>query len=155
MTSRSDAYDRKIISVVQVDNQLSTSDIGARVGLSKSAVQRRLASLRADGRIMADIAVPDPTKLGAFLSFVLLVTLETDRPSAMKRFTEEVGRTGEVQQCYHVTGPTDFILIVTVRDQEHFAGVAGDLLYGNPDVLRFETCLVVDRTKVGLGLPMK
>lgn len=60
----------------------------------------------------------------------------------------------EVQQCYHVTGGVDFMALVNVRDQAHFSELPGTLLYDNADIARFETCLVVDRAKVGLELPL-
>lgn len=153
--SGSDELDRRILSLVQQNNRLTTSEIGERVGLSKSSVQRRLATLRSDGTIMADVAVANPAKVGTYLSFVLLVTLVTDRPETMKHFADAVNGSPEVQQCYHVTGPADFVLIVNVRDQDHFAEITRVLLYDNPDVSRFETCLIIERAKIGLALPVE
>ena len=154
MTAPLDDFDRKILALVQQDNQLTITEIGERVGLSKSAVQRRLAALHLDGRILADVAVPNPNRLGPFLGFVLSVTLKSDRPDTMSRFAQAARARTEVQQCYHVTGPTDFVLIVNVTDQAHFDELTRELLYDNQDIERFESSLIVERTKIGLTLPI-
>ncbi|MBL4871332.1 MAG: AsnC family protein [Robiginitomaculum sp.] len=46
---RLDDFDKNILSIVQDDNQLSHSEIGKRVGLSTSAVRRRLSHLQYQG----------------------------------------------------------------------------------------------------------
>ena len=44
-----DEFDREILQIVQRDNRLTNAEIGERVGLSPSAVRRRLAALRDSG----------------------------------------------------------------------------------------------------------
>jgi DNA-binding Lrp family transcriptional regulator len=150
-----DAFDRKIIALVQTHNRRTTVEIADQVGLSRSAVHRRLSALRESGVLMADVAIPDPKRLGPFLTFILTITMRTDKASHMRRLERAMRETAEVQQCYHVTGSSDFIAIVNVRSQDHFSEVTEALLYSNPDVSRFETCLVVERTKLGLTLPIE
>jgi DNA-binding Lrp family transcriptional regulator len=62
--------------------------------------------------------------------------------------------TQEVQQCYHVTGTADFILIVTVSSMEEYAAFARRCFESNKAVARFDTHVVLERAKVGLTIPM-
>jgi len=60
----------------------------------------------------------------------------------------------EVQQCYHVTGTTDFILIVTAANMEAFGEFARRWFESNENVTRYETHVVLDKMKLGLSLPI-
>ena len=53
MTERMDQFDRNILDILQRDCQRKAETIAAMVGLSPSAVQRRLKRLRAEGIITA------------------------------------------------------------------------------------------------------
>ena len=48
-----DAFDRKILRVLASEGRLAAVDVAARVGLSASAVTRRLQNLEATGAIRA------------------------------------------------------------------------------------------------------
>lgn len=159
MPTRLDRFDRMILSVIQKNNQLTMEELGQQVGLSKSAVQRRLARIRMSQLIEADVAILNPEELGSYLTFILTISLKkADKPETMSqsmtRFSEAMEKSDEVQQCYHVTGSTDYFAIVNVRDRSHFATLTKALLYDNPSVDRFETSLVVDRIKASLNLPV-
>ncbi|MGO6846785.1 Lrp/AsnC family transcriptional regulator, partial [Rhizobium ruizarguesonis] len=51
-----DRFDRDILDIVQRDCQLKAETIAERIGLSVSAVQRRLKRLREEGIIKAEVA---------------------------------------------------------------------------------------------------
>ncbi|HYZ61850.1 MAG TPA: winged helix-turn-helix transcriptional regulator, partial [Acetobacteraceae bacterium] len=55
-----DRFDLKLLDLVQRDNRLTSEALGDRVGLSATAVQRRLKRLREEGVIEADVAVVSP-----------------------------------------------------------------------------------------------
>ena len=59
-----------------------------------------------------------------------------------------------VQQCYYVTGSTDFVLMVTARDMADFEQITRRLFYDNANVRRFTTNVVLSRDKVGTTLPL-
>ena len=59
-----DRFDRALLAQVQVDNQLPARRLAERVGLSESAVLRRLRRLRREGVIVADVSVVHPGVLG-------------------------------------------------------------------------------------------
>lgn len=59
-----DQHDRRIAAILQKNNRCSADEIGEAVGLSASAVHRRIARMREDGLIAADVAVLDPKAFG-------------------------------------------------------------------------------------------
>jgi Lrp/AsnC family transcriptional regulator, leucine-responsive regulatory protein len=151
-----DQLDRKILALYQNDTRRIAESIGDAVGLSAAAVQRRLKALRANGTIRNEIAVLDPAALGfPIVCIVALTMVGGPNPRRqLDRFKREMISKPEVQQCYHVTGTTDFILIVAVSNMEAFAEFSRHSFEGNERVARFETHVVLDRVKVGLALPL-
>ncbi len=154
MDVKIDRYDRSILSAIQRNNQCTVAELGQSVGLSKSATQRRLASMREKGLVEADIAILNPDRVGSYLTFLMIITLTNADTKTMDRLNSAVNRMDEIQQCYHVTGSIDYFAIASVSNREHFARLTKELFYDNPDIKRFESSLVVDRVKVGLSLPL-
>ena len=71
-----DDFDREILRRVQLDARATGEDIGADIGLSAAAVQRRLKRLRQLGVIIAEVAVVNPAAVGQTMTFIVGVELE-------------------------------------------------------------------------------
>ncbi len=73
-----DRFDRALLAEVQADTLTPARILAERVGLSESAVLRRLRRLRQAGVIVADVAVVHPAVLGTPLCLHVLVSLERE-----------------------------------------------------------------------------
>lgn len=149
-----DAFDRKLLALVQQNARLTAEQLGERIGLSASACQRRLKRLRETGVIEAEIAVVAPEAVGRSLTMIVEVSLEREHPHIVDAFKKSMRATPEVMQCYYVTGDADFILVLTARDMKSYERFTQRFFFDNPQVRRFRTFVVMDRTKVGLGVPV-
>ena len=149
-----DEFDHQILRHLQRDALSTGEEIGAEIGLSAAAVQRRIKRLRQIGAIRATVAVLDPAVVGQTMSFVISVELERERADMLDAFRRAVREDPNVQQCYYVTGSTDFVLIVTARDMGDFELVTRRLFYDNANVRRFTTNVVLSRDKIGVSLPL-
>jgi len=151
-----DSFDAKILNIVQRDNRLSTEKIAGEVGLSPSAVQRRLKRLREGGVIEAEVAVVSPEAVGRTLMAIVGVIIEKERPllTALTEFKELILSTPEVMQCYDVTGEFDFIVVVTAKDVREYEEISRKLFVENPNVRRYKTSLVLKRVKSGMAVPL-
>jgi Lrp/AsnC family leucine-responsive transcriptional regulator len=138
-----DAFDEAILAIVQQDNQISHAAIGARVNLSESAVRRRLKALRAEGVIVADVAVVDPGRLG--LSFIVQVVFEREDPQTVRAFGADMAAEACVSQCYSVSGEVDFVLVAHAASPAAFEAWGQRVLMAHPAVKRFSTALVWSR----------
>ncbi len=150
-----DAFDRKLLGLVQRDNRLTADQLSERVGLSPSACQRRLKRLRDSGVIAADVSIVSPEALGRRLTMIVQVILEREQPDLIDAFKRSMRATPEVMQCYYVTGETDFVLILTVKDMQDYEDFTRRFFFENPNVLRFNTTMVMDRVKAGLQVPVE
>jgi Lrp/AsnC family leucine-responsive transcriptional regulator len=150
-----DAADWKILDLVQRDNRLPAEKIAGRVGLSSSAVQRRLKRLRESGTIRSDVALIPPERVGRKLTVIVEVTIgERPLQRVFSEFKRLMLATDEVQQCYHVTGRADFILVITAADVEEYEALTRKLFVDNPNVARFETSIVVNKVKFTTTVPL-
>lgn len=112
-----DAVDRKIVAWLQRDGRASFSEIGATVGLSASAVKRRVDRLRQDGVITGFAAMTDPRALGwTTEAFVALFCEGRTEPD---RIRTAVSKLPEVVAAYTVTGDHDALVHLRVRDTSH------------------------------------
>ncbi|MGR6432942.1 Lrp/AsnC family transcriptional regulator [Rhizobium sp. PAMB 3182] len=149
-----DRLDARLLSILQSHNRHSTEELGALVGLSATAVQRRVKRLREEGVIEADLSVVKPKAVGRPLAMLVLVSLERERADIVDRFKQSIRQTPEVMNGYYVTGDSDFVLIVTARSMEDYEGFTRKFFYENPDIKGFKTMVVMDRVKVGFSVPI-
>jgi len=111
-----DDFDRHILQVMQTDNQKTHGQIGEIIGLSASAVRRRLQALRKSKAIIADVSVIADELRG--LTFITQVTLSGASAASDARFRDFVRKDSAVSQCYSVSGDFDYVLIVQAKDPQ-------------------------------------
>lgn len=150
-----DRFDLHILDLVQWDNRLTSDALGERVGLSATAVQRRLKRMREDGVIEADVSIVAPKSVGRRVHMIVMVSLERERADIIDRFKKNIRATPEVMNGYYVTGEADFLLVITAEDMEDYEVFTRRFFYDNPDIKNFKTMVVMDRVKTGFGLPLR
>ncbi len=116
-------------------------------------MQRRIKRLRETGIIVREVAVVEPGTLGLSMTFVVGVQLEREHRGALDDFSRRMREDPAVQQCYYVTGNSDFVLIVLARSMQDYDDFTSRSLF-YPDIRRFTTSVVMNRVKVGLTLPL-
>lgn len=150
-----DSFDRAILAELQRNNLTPQRLIAERVNLSAPAVQRRIKRLHEEGVIAANVAVLEPARLGRPLTVVITVQLINDRPDLSRDFRARIAREAAVQQCYYVTGETDYVLIVTATDMDDYQAIVGRLFDGDDNIRRYATSIALARVKTGLQLPLE
>jgi DNA-binding Lrp family transcriptional regulator len=132
-----DAFDRHLLDLVRRDTLQPARVLATTVGLSESAVLRRLRRLRAEGVIVADVAVIDPARLGAAITLHVLVEMERER--AMAAFAEALHARPEVLGAWQVTGRTDFLLTLAVPSMAAYDAFIREVLSDERQVRTFQT----------------
>ncbi|NQZ32434.1 MAG: Lrp/AsnC family transcriptional regulator [Oceanospirillaceae bacterium] len=149
-----DNQDLHILRILQEDARNSIEYLAQEVGLSTASVQRRLKRLRDNKIIAKEVVIVAPKAVGQLMSFIISVELERDHINHLTQFKKRIKNEPRVQQCYYVTGEADFMLIVTARDMDDFERFTQTLFYNDSNVRRYKTSVVMERTKVGLSLPL-
>lgn len=154
LTPAIDESDRKILRVIQQDARRSAESIGTDIGLSASAVQRRIVRLRDEGVITAEVAIIDPKSVGRSLTMIVDVEVERERPELMAILKRWITAEPAIQEAWYVTGDGDFVLIVCIRDVEDYDALMQKLVAENPNVRRFRTRVALGTLKRGCAIPI-
>ena len=153
-----DAIDRRILRALQQDGRVTYDALAGEVGLSSSAVLRRVRRLEEAGVIGAYVALVPPERVGLGLTAYINVRLEkqTDNPLRNPRdlFRAAVQTWPEVVECAALTGEMDYLLRVVVEDMAHYSRFVMDTLLRHPSVEDCKTSFVLDRVKNTTALPL-
>lgn len=151
-----DRFDVAILNLVQDNNQLTSHEIGDKVGLSPSAVQRRLRRLRDERVIVADVAMISPAIAGSRVTVIVEVSLEREQLGHRQEFERRIRTAPEVVQCYYVTGRADFVLILNMQSMEAYGDFTDKVFSADPNVKQFYTAVVMEQVKftTQVALPM-
>lgn len=149
-----DALDRRILSVLQEDNQITNLALAERVGLSPPACLKRVRRLRDEKVIVKDVALVDPDRVGQGIVAFVGVELDRQREDVLASFERKIAAEPDVQQCYFVSGEIDYLLIVTCRDMEAYNAFARRVLANEHNIKRFRTSFNLSRVKYETKVPL-
>ncbi|HWG61371.1 MAG TPA: Lrp/AsnC family transcriptional regulator [Streptosporangiaceae bacterium] len=137
-----DVLDEQIVAALVADARASYADIGGRVGLSASAVKRRVDRLRGSGAITGFSATVDPSALGwtteAYVElFCRGRTSPADIGAAVSKYPEVTG-------ACTITGEADALLHIRASDVGHFERVV-ERIGAEAFVVRTRSVIVLSR----------
>src|SRR5512140_1257871 len=153
-----DKLDKAILRCLQLNGRETYDLMGEQVGLSASAVLRRVKRLEESGIIDSYVALVKPEAVGlgltAYLNVLLEKHTESHKRNPMDLFRASVQTWPEVVECAAVTGEMDYLLHVVVRDMAHYSNFIMDTLLKHPSVEDCRTSFVLDPVKVTTALPV-
>jgi Lrp/AsnC family leucine-responsive transcriptional regulator len=153
-----DKLDQAILRCLQENGRETYDVIGAQVGLSSSAVLRRVKRLEEAGVIDRYVALIKPEAVGLGLTAYLNVRLEkhseSHKRNPMDLFRASVQTWPEVVECAALTGDMDYLLRVVVQDMAHYSRFIMDTLLKHPSVQDCKTSFVLDRVKATTAIPV-
>ena len=143
-----DRFDLDLLNLVQRDDSRTADSLAREVPLSPSAIARRLRRLRADGWIARTTALLSPKLTQRRLRALVLIQLSEHCNQPAKAALEKllVGAP-QVQFCYEIAGPHDFVALFDCADMSEFNDVANALLASSTAVRRYETHFVKREVK--------
>lgn len=149
-----DRIDRKLLNLMQRDASRTNVDMADEVGLSPSSCLRRLQRLRKSGVIDKIVAILNPARAGRVIKAVVTVELKLHGEQHMRRFLDLASAEEAVSQAYAVTGATDVVLMLRLRDMEEFDLLCDRLFRDQTNVARFFTMIVIRTAKEETAIPL-
>lgn len=131
-----DEFDHKILLALERDGALTSAALAERVGLSPSACHRRVKAMEAAGVIEGYAAILSEKALGRGSTIFVAVTLEDQRRETMAKFERAVAQCREVQDCHLMSGESDYLLRIVLRDDDRYERVHQETLSRLPGVRR-------------------
>lgn len=138
-----DAFDHKLLARVRRNNLEPARVIADKVGLSESAVLRRLRRLRAEGVIAADVALIDPTMVEPRILIHVLTEMPTQNQKELDVFYKSLRASSEVLGAWNVTGETDFLITVSVRSMEEYEAFVMRELSPQQGIKNYKSMIVI------------
>jgi Lrp/AsnC family transcriptional regulator, leucine-responsive regulatory protein len=150
-----DDTDRHLLAELQDDADRTLRDLGELVGLSPSAVQRRMSRYRTSGLLARTTAVLDPRLLGDLVLAVCLIQVERESRRLHEAFHRRLLAAPEVQQLYSVYGEWDYVVVLAASGMAHHNEISERLLMDAPNVRKYSTLFVLDPVRTGTSIPTR
>lgn len=109
-----DDIDAMILEMLSEDATITSTEIGAAVGLSIPAVNKRIQKLKKEGVLKRFTILTDGKAVGKPITAYILVILQSDSEALM----EYVAGDPDVLECAAITGEYDYIIKVCAADVE-------------------------------------
>ena len=142
-----DRIDRNILAELARDGRLSSGELAARVGLSRTPVQARVRRLEKDGFIRGYSAVIDRERMGEGHVAFVQVKLSDTRSPALSEFNRAVQAVPEIEQCHMMAAAFDYLLKVRTRDIAAYRRVLGERISSLPHVAQTSTFVAMETVK--------
>ena len=149
-----DHTDRRILELLQTEPGINASEIGEKIGLSQSAVWRRIQSLREEGVIRDQPVKLDREKVGLNTMVFAHVKLTSHGRSNLADFSEAVRKYPEVLDCYVLLGNVDFLLRIVTEDIKAYEQFFFEKLSQLPGIQEVNSSIVLSDIKHTTVLPI-
>jgi Lrp/AsnC family transcriptional regulator len=154
VTNMLDNVDRRIISLLQEDGDLSISQLADRLGMTPPPCWRRVKALKEKGVLKRQIWEVDPKKLGLNICIFATVKLAAHDPAAISAFRDEVRKAPEILECYILLGNIDALLKISTPDIEYYESFFYGRLSQLPAVREVTSSVVMSEIKNTHELPL-
>jgi DNA-binding Lrp family transcriptional regulator len=134
-----DNVDLKILDELQRDGALSNVTLAKRIGLSPSPCLARVKALESHGVIQRYVALASAAALGLGLT---------------ADFEAHIARHDEVMECYLMTGDSDYLLRVAVRDMAALERFILEQLSPIPGVEKIRSSFALKQVRYKTALPL-
>lgn len=150
-----DSTDIAILEQLQENARISNVDLARAVGLTPSPCLNRVRSLEESGVIQRHVTLLNSKRLGLRLNVFIQVSLEKQREEALARFQEIIQLRPEVMECYLMTGDSDYLLRVLVRDIDDLEGFILNSLTKVPGISNIRSSIALKQVqyKTAVALP--
>jgi len=149
-----DHTDRRILGWLQESPGINAAELGEKIGLSQSAVWRRIQSLREEGVIKDQPVKVDREKVGLNTMVFAHVKLTSHGRSNLAEFSEAVSEYPEVLDCYVLLGNVDFLLRIVTEDIKAYEQFFFEKLSQLPGIQEVNSSIVLSDIKHTTVLPI-
>jgi Lrp/AsnC family leucine-responsive transcriptional regulator len=149
-----DAIDVRILGELQKSAKLTNLELSTRVHLSPSPCLARVRRLERTGLISCYVTLLDAGRLGLGISVIIQIRLEKQIERALEVFEAAMQRYPEVMECYLMSGDSDYLIRVVVRDVPSLQRFIVDELSKIPGVANIRSSFALKQVKYKTALPL-
>jgi DNA-binding Lrp family transcriptional regulator len=150
-----DEVDLLLVRALQENARRPNKELAALAGVAQSTCSERIRSLVARGVLTGFHAAVDEGSLGRPLEAIIAVRLRPQSREVVDAFRAFVLSLPETLTVFEVTGSSDCLLHVAVRDMRALRGFILDRLTQRPEVADVQTSTVYQRTSKYAPEPLR
>ena len=149
-----DVIDKKLLSLLQENSDISTSALAEKLHISQSPCWRRINRLEEAGVINKKVAVLDRAALGIDVVVFATVNLTQTGRQNLLEFESMIEGHPEVIECYTMTGIWDYVLKIVTRDVRHYEDFVRNTLSASDLIRELHSHVAVTEIKNTTALPL-
>jgi DNA-binding Lrp family transcriptional regulator len=151
--SELDSVDRALLAELQNDARQTNKALAGKVGVAPSTSLERVRELQTRGVITGFAARVDPAAIGRPMEAILSIQQGSSQRQATENLLEHAAALPETVRVMALTGTTDIIIHVAVRDMDHLRDLIWNLIERR-EVARIQSSLVLAKVEGPSLLPL-
>ena len=149
-----DNTDLRILAELQNHGALSNVELARRVHLSPSPCLARVKALEHNGVIDRYVALANAAALGLGLNVFISISLKEQSKAALAEFEQRIAEHDEVMECYLMTGDSDYLIRVVVRDMADLEKFILEQLTPIPGIEKIRSSFALKQVRYKTALPL-
>jgi len=149
-----DTIDLRILAELQQDGSLTNVELARRVNLSPSPCLVRVKALETAGVIQRYVALADPKAVGLGLNVFISISLKEQAKDSLAEFERRIAEHDEVMECYLMTGDSDYLIRVAVRDIGELERFILEQLTPIPGIEKIRSSFALKQVRYKTALPL-
>ena len=154
LISKLDTIDLKILENLQINARISNIDLSNLVNISPSACLRRVRELENTGIIKAYVSLIEPKALELGVNVMVNIRLEQQVEKALESFEKAIQEWSEVMETYLMTGDSDYLLRIVVKDLPAYEKFIMEKLTRLPGIASIKSSFALKEIVHRTALPM-
>lgn len=142
-----DPVDLKILKILKQDGIRTNRQIAYELNLTTTPVHERIKRLRRDGYIKRYTIDLDLKKLNRNLIVFVKVSLKEHSQEYLQGFEKDVQGIPEIVECFCISGESDFLLKVIVKDMDEYKHFILNKLAALPNIGEAQSNFVITEAK--------
>jgi Lrp/AsnC family transcriptional regulator, leucine-responsive regulatory protein len=155
MATGIDKTDLKILKILQQDGRITNLQLSTEIGLSPAPTLERVKKLEKSGILKSYHAIVDTAALGLNMHAFMQITLLRHKANAINNFNEQIKQIDEVISCYYITGGSDYLLEIMVKDVQAFERLVMGKLSKIAEIGHMQTLVSLSRVKETRVIPLE
>jgi DNA-binding Lrp family transcriptional regulator len=134
-----DRLDRRLLAALSTNGRASHHELGEAIGLSSTAVGRRLRALAEQGVISGYTAKLDRRQLGFGATVIVRIVLTEQSEAALNEFESAVCASPAIESCHLLAGSDDYLLVIPTAGLDDYDQLHRKILSRLSRVARIES----------------
>lgn len=149
-----DSTDIAILNQLQENARITNVELARQINLTASPCLNRVRALEQSAVIRKHVTLLDTERLGLRLNVFIQVSLEKQREETLRRFEEAIALRPEVMECYLMTGDSDYLVRVLVRDTQELEVFILNSLTKIPGVSNIRSSIALKQVRYKTAVPL-